>query len=134
MPTVFLIAQPTIARSGSLPNLEPLGEHGNVKVLVPAGDRPTFQPTRTLEQIANRLKDFNPEEDFLVWAGGDTLAAVLTGVVLSDMGVERMRWLRYERGRNSDGTRTDAGAKYVPVEVDLGEIDQLELPLNPHEA
>ncbi len=129
MPTVYLIAQPTIARSGSLPNLEPLGEHGDVRVLVPAGDRPTFQPNRTLQQIAKKLEEFDPSQDFLAWAGGDTLAAVLTGVILEARGVEKFSWLRYERGRDSNGQRTDDGARYVPIVVDLGD-PQLDLFLS----
>lgn len=122
MPTVYLIAQPTVSRNGSLPKLEPLAEHGDVRVLVPAGDRPAFQPERTLDQIYRRLENFNPNEDFLVWAGGDTLAALLTGVALIDRNVEKFKWLRYERGRDSDGNRTDEGARYVPIEVNLEQL------------
>lgn len=103
-----------------MPKLELLAEHGEVQVLVRAGDSPTFTPKQTLKHLCERLRAFNPEQDFLVWAGGDTLAAVLVGVALERLGHTNVRWLRYERGRDPvHGTRTDEGAKYRPVDVPL---------------
>lgn len=124
MPTVYLIAQPTIPRRGKLPDLTPLYEHGEVQVLIQSGEYPTFNPEQCYEHIKARLADFDPETDFLVWAGGDTLAAVITGVVLADMGFGWFRWLRHERGRDpvDPKIRTDAGSNYQPVMVDISNI------------
>lgn len=142
MGNTYLIMQPSVARNGKMPNLEPLAAHGTLKVLVAAGEYPTFHPGRCLDLIANRLSDYDPERDLIAWVGGDTLAAVLTGVVLADMAAEegwpRFRWLRYERGRTEDGSRTDVGARYLPIWVPfqkpLPDEDQLELPLSHEDA
>lgn len=119
--TVYLIAQPTVARNGSTPDLRPLAEHGEIRVLIAAGEYPTFHPERCRRLIEDRLKHFNPETDFLAWAGGDTLAAVMAGMVLADMADENdwptFRWLRYERGKDAEGRRTEVGAHYAPIEV-----------------
>jgi hypothetical protein len=117
MPTVFLIAQPSVARDGKMPNLEPLAEYGDVKVLVEAGDYPSFRPDTALAKITERLSDFDAEHDYLAWAGGDTLAAVITGMVLSTMGHKYVRWLRFERGRTEDGKRDGNNGKYTPIDV-----------------
>lgn len=124
---VFLIAQPTVRREdGSTPKLEPLARYGEVVVLIPAGDRPAFQPFRTLELLRRKLADFNTETDYIAWAGGDTLGAVLAGTVLADLGMSNFRWLRYDRAKDASGRRVDEGAQYLPVEIDLGDLDDLE--------
>lgn len=129
-PTVYLIAQPTISRRKAPLNLEPLYEHGEVQVVLPMSDAPTFNPVTCYEVMEKRLENFNPEIDFLVWAGGDTLSAVMVGMILINQAepVWRFNWLRYERFRHPDGSRTDKGAKYVPVVIDLAD------PQNSHEG
>lgn len=118
-PTVFLIAQPMIQRRKKPPNLKPLYEHGEVQVIIPTSDSPTFNAQKCYEMVENRLAGYDPEVDFLVWAGGDTLAALMAGMYLGNEDIWRFRWLRYERHRLPDGSRTDEGAKYVPVIIDL---------------
>lgn len=120
-PVVYLIAQPTISRRKSPINLQPLYEYGEVQVVLPMSDSPTFKPVACYEVMEDRLSRFDPDMDYLVWAGGDTLSAVLAGMILVNQEdpIWRFTWLRYERYRNEDGTRTDKGAKYVPVVIDL---------------
>lgn len=123
MPVVYLIAQPSIARGGSFPKLEPLAVYGEIRVLVQSGEFPTFNPAPCYEKIRERLRDFDPKVDFLAWAGGDTLSAVLAGLVLAEMGIDDFRWLRYERGRDKEDSRkrVDEGSQYWPVDVNLPE-------------
>lgn len=129
VPVVYLIAQPTVKKNGELPNLRPLAEWGDVRVLVPSGDSPTFNPIRVYDKMEDRLEHYRPGTDYLVWAGGDTLAAVFLGFLMADRGVTKFTWLRYERAKLPDGTRTDVGAKYMPIEVDLTNPQlQLEIP------
>lgn len=118
-PTVYLIMQPSVKGNGETPDLKNLSDYGDVRVLVNAGEYPTKQPKRCLRLIEKRLVDFDPRRDYLVWAGGDSLAAILTGVVLADRNWEAIQWLRYDRPRGPDGRRTDVGAKYVPTTVPL---------------
>lgn len=134
-PTVYLIAQPTVSRRKKPLNLAPLYDHGDVQVVLPMSDSPTFEPLKCFEVMEDRLSKFDPEIDFLVWAGGDTLSAVMAGMILINMEepVWRFNWLRYERFRNPDGSRTDEGAKYVPVVIDLADPSYTEPdPANDH--
>jgi hypothetical protein len=134
MPTVYLIAQPTVSRGGQLPKLEPLAAWGEVRVLVHPGEDPRYNPKRALDRIRSRLADFDPATDYIVWAGGDTLAAVLVGAVLSDFAVDEetpfecFRWLRWERGKDPRGGRTDEGGTYVPITVPLNVDNPVILP------
>jgi len=115
---VYLIAQPTVSGTGDFPKLKPLAEFGTIKVVVEAGDYPSFKPGPIFEKLVERLKDFDAENDYVAWAGGDTLSAVMVGSALAQMGHHSYRWLRFERGRDPQTKkRTDEGGSYTPVEV-----------------
>lgn len=117
-PKVFLIAQPTVPKSGRLPDISPLAEHGDITVLIEAGDYPTFHPEECWKKIKSRLEKFNPDIDYLAWAGGDTLSAVMVGAVLVQMGHYSVQWLRFDRGYTPDKTdRVRTTGNYVPMMV-----------------
>jgi hypothetical protein len=127
VPTVYLIAQPTVKRGGQLPDLTPLAEFGEVKVLINSGEYPALHPERCRGLIEKRLSTFDPERDFIAWAGGDTLAAVFTGIVLERMGFNTIKWLKFQRGWDNDGERDPGKSYYRLVEVPLcEEYEKLE--------
>lgn len=135
-PTVYLIAQPTVPRKGGkLPDLTPLAAHGDIKVLITPGEYPAFHPERALKLIRQRLAEFDPAIDYIAWAGGDTLSAVLTGIVLMELECTGVTWLRHERGRDpkDPSIRTDEGSHYTPVDIDfLPPQDENQLHLDIH--
>lgn len=122
-PVVYLIAQPTVSRSKKPLDLSKLYEHGEVQVLCPAGDSPSFSPLKCVETMEKRFAPFVPQVDFLVWAGGDTLAAVLAGMLLAEREIYQFQWLRWERDREEGSGRRLETGKYVPVLIDLEEPD-----------
>jgi hypothetical protein len=121
--TVYLIAQPSLDREGRAPDLSSLRAHGELRVVVRSGEYPSSNPQRAMRLVRERMADFNPSTDFVVWAGGDTLAALLVGVVLAEKGCYDVMWLRYDRPRdpNNSHRRTHTGARYVPLVVPLQE-------------
>lgn len=124
MPTVYLIAQPTVRRQGGAPDLTPLAKFGEVRVLVLSGEYPTYNASQVLEKMDKRLDSFDPHQDFLVWAGGDTLAAFMVGALLAnrfaeDRTITHFTWLRFERDRRADGSRDNERGEYVPIRVPL---------------
>lgn len=139
--TVYLIAQPTISRHGKqlMSDPAPLTRYGDLKVLVLAGEFPAFNPERCLTLITERLARYEPDLDYVVWAGGDTLGAVLTGAALRALGHTRMTWLRFDRGRDptDPDVRTDHDGRYIPVDVPLvadGEVTAKTPSLTPDEG
>lgn len=120
---VYLISQPTVSRNREHQpkNMDALYEHGEVRVLVQAGEHATFQQERVMRLIRQRLEDFDPATDKIACVGGDPLAAVMVGMVLADFAAEEgfasVTWLRYDRPEDGRGGRTHVGAKYVPMEV-----------------
>jgi hypothetical protein len=128
-PTVFLIAQPTVSKNGRLPDLTPLAHYGDVRTIIEGGDYPSFRPDRAVAKIADRLQTFDPDNDFLAWAGGDTLAAVLVGAAIAKNGITTFQWLRFERARDREtGERDNFRGEYTPVRVCIGYLsDQMTL-------
>lgn len=116
---VFLIAQPSVKKDGELPDLKPLAAFGDITVVIETGEAPAFRPGEAYEKVKDRLQDFDAENDFLAWAGGDTLSAVMAGAALVAMGHRRFNWLRWERKRLPDGKRSQHTGQYTPVEVML---------------
>jgi hypothetical protein len=123
VPTVYLIAQPTVKRGGQLPDLTPLAEYGEVKVLINSGEYPALHPERCRDLIKKRLATFDQNIDFIAWAGGDTLAAVFTGVMLERMGMNHIRWLKFQRGWDNDGERDPNKSYYREVIAPLFDGD-----------
>ncbi len=123
---VYLIAQPSISRKKKPVNITPLYEHGEVRLVLPQGDSPTFTPKKCFDLMCDRLfpeegQQYDPDIDYLVWAGGDTLAALMAGMLLAEYEIWHFKWLRYERARLSNGDRVDEGATYVPITIDLSD-------------
>lgn len=112
---VFLIAEPTVGRNRKTFRLEPLNKFGTVVPIIRAGVNVRANPQMAYELVAEALKDYNPQEDYLVWAGGDTLVAVMVGVVLERMGMQSVNWLYYNREILPGGVRGDKGY-YTPGE------------------
>lgn len=117
-PVVYLIASPSVAKDKAI-NLTPAYEHGEVHVVVPPGKAPVFEAELCMDIIEKHLEDFDPDVDYLLWAGGDALAAIMAGMALANMDIWCFTWLRYERRRLPNGQRVNDGAKYVPVTIDL---------------
>jgi hypothetical protein len=99
------------------------GVYGDICFVLSAGDRTCANPELSIGKLRRALRDFNPRDDFVVWAGGDPLSAILTGMVFMDLGVTKFRFLRFEKTRNIRQGQPVTGF-YSPVEVCLEEEDE----------
>lgn len=106
-PKVFVISQPSLRKDGWLPNISGLSKYGEIELLLQPGEDPEQNPRLCLLRLTERLTTFNPDQDYLVWIGGDTLGAVLVGVALADLGFDHVRWLRWQRPGRGDPKRND---------------------------
>lgn len=117
---VYLVQEPTVPKySGKTLDVTPLIWWGKVRVLMERNQVASFRPAQARIQLRERLKDFNPEIDYLSIAGGDTLAQVLVGATLLEMGHQFFNYLRFERTRLPDGTRDPSSGAYVAIRVPL---------------
>ncbi len=122
---VFIIAQPTISRNGHFPDVATLAEHGEVITIVESGIHPFEKPSKAIDALFHRLEDFDRLIDKVVWVGGDTLAAIIAGAVLSELNIPWFWYLKYERYRSKeDGHRLNTGY-YRPKKIQIYEEEAL---------
>jgi hypothetical protein len=111
--TVYVICEPSDRRDGTPAyDVSPAAVYGPIKYIIPRGHpSPSRDTDAALVTIDEELAAFNACSDYILWAGGDPLAAVLVGHVLSD--VSSYTYLRWEKNP------TSIGGNYVPVTVDI---------------
>ncbi len=112
--TVYLIQEPTTT---SPRDLSSANRYGKIISVLAIGDRPSMLPGPTLHKLRKGLRDFKPD-DYLVWAGGDPLAMMLAGVVMTELGYREFKFLRWDRERGTDRSRTGGGF-YIPTAINL---------------
>lgn len=100
-------------------DVSPAARYGDIHFVLSPGDRTSSTPELSLKKLIAAMEKFNPKEDYIVWSGGDPLSAMLTGVVLSELGITSFRFLRFEKNRGRDGSNGSAAGYYVPIEVDF---------------
>lgn len=111
MSKVFVIQQPQQVRDYSSAS-----RYGAIEYLLQPNARPSLTPGPVLKKLVDTLqaKKFNPETDYLLWAGGDPLSMFLAGVALHQMGYSQIQFLVWERERDPEtGLRKDVGF-YTP--------------------
>lgn len=96
-----------------MPDLSDLGRYGEVRVLVHGNESPARRPQRIMDAIEDRFADFDADRDYIVWAGGDTLSAVMLGYLLADMDVTQVRWLRWGNPRDPDNPSQRLPGRYI---------------------
>lgn len=101
-------------------DVSPAAVYGEIMFVLSAGDRTCSNPELSAEKLYAALKEFDPYEDYIVWAGGDPLSSLMTGMVLMDLGITKFRFLRFEKSRNTKAGEPTTGY-YSPVEVNLEE-------------
>lgn len=95
---------------------------GTVVPVLGERDSPSLALAPALIKVRQALRDYNPEEDYLLAAGGDPLAIFLAGMIMTDEGLLSkgfVTWLRWDRNRDFDGRRDPTRGQYVPVRFNL---------------
>lgn len=116
---VYLITKPSRKRDGTYPDLSTLERHGEIHYLLDECVRPSRVPQAAFDQIEDRLGDFDYRFDRVAWAGGDMLAAIMTGVCLAALDIPYFTFLRYDRNWDPKTRRRYEGGYYSPVRVSL---------------
>lgn len=110
--TVFFIQDPGPDR-----DLSSAVRYGKIQFLLSSSDRPGTNPNSALATMRKGLVGFS-SSDYLGWAGGDPMAPILAGMVLAEMGVSELQYLKWDRSRDNYGRRTSGGF-YVPQKFNL---------------
>jgi hypothetical protein len=110
--TVYVICEPAPRRDG-VPayDVSPAAMYGPIEFVFRHGFMsPSRDPEKAIIHAREVLSRFDDAVDYVVWAGGDPLAAILVGSELAK--VAAYRYLRWEK------SPTGTGGNYVPVTID----------------
>lgn len=92
--------------------------YGAIHYIFESTDSPSLATPKAIFKIRQKLKDFDPEKDYIVSSGGDPIVPLLVGSVLQTLGIREYSFLRWERERDLNNHLTKAGF-YVPVLINL---------------
>lgn len=121
--TVYVVQQPPPFRDRSTgttvhKDMSSAQRYGKIVQLLEAADQPSLTPGPSLYTLQKKLRDFNPERDYICYAGGDPMSLALALVVLKDLNLREVQVLRWDRERSTDGQRLTGGF-YVPITTPL---------------
>jgi len=95
-------------------DVSPAQVYGTIEFVLGPSDRTSSSPEISLSRLREGLRNFDPRQDYILWSGGDPLSCMLTGWILSEMGVDSFRYLRYEK---ADPRKVGSSPFYVPVSI-----------------
>jgi hypothetical protein len=100
---------------------------GKIEFLFDAYENASMNPLQSLEQVRHKLKDFDPDIDYIALAGGDPYCSLLIGFVINELRLP-IRYLRFERLRQRP-TITEDG-KVIRNDGSIGYYVPVEMPSN----
>ncbi len=120
--SVYIPQQPLPTRTGWMPDLSPATKYGELKFVFGGGEVVYTNPAKAIKIARQKLKDFNPDRDFICWpSSGDPASIYITVQVLSAMGYHKLTYLCWNRRRDKNGNVIKASGYYCPIEINAGE-------------
>lgn len=114
MPKVFILQESLPERDRPPKDLSSLERYGEPIFILHRFDRGTDNPSRSLSKFRVAFREFNPEEDFVLNLGSDPVSSVLAGIALSELEIDEVTFLRWERSYDPCFPKS---GYYVPVKV-----------------
>lgn len=98
-------------------DIAPASEYGQVEFLFNYNDfAPSSDPEEALIIAQDKLSAFH-DDDFIVWAGGDSFGLLVAAIALANKPV--VNYLKWDKLLNAEGRRE--GGQYLPITLELGE-------------
>tara|TARA_R110001632_G_scaffold227969_4_gene362854 strand:- start:2440 stop:2793 length:354 start_codon:yes stop_codon:yes gene_type:complete len=115
MSKVYIIQEPAPRSDGWTPDMSTAAEHGALVNVFDKADRIYADTAAAVEKAKSKLKDFNPEEDFLLWAGfADPSAQWVVSMSLVALGHNKVNFLFWSKRPSSVNKQ---GGYYFPITI-----------------
>lgn len=101
-----------------LKDLSSAQRYGRLMTVLGSSDQPSLTPGPCLFQLQKGLREFNPSDDYICFAGGDPMSLALALLVIRDFGIKEVKTLRWDRERTTSGERKTGGF-YTPISTPL---------------
>lgn len=117
MGTVFVIQEPKPGPKGFTYDISPAMGFGAIEFVFEAREQPGMTPGPAMFKALKKLRGFS-DDDYLLWAGGDPAGLSIVTMAAAAENMGRIKFLRWERGRDVSGERTRGGF-YIAVPISL---------------
>ena len=114
-PTVYILQEPNSER-----DLSSASKFGKINFIFGSNEKPALNTESSMDKLYDAMEGYDPEQDFICFAGGDPLLEFLCGVVVVNLGVPHITRLIWNRERSPNGQRNGNGF-YVPKKIVLNE-------------
>lgn len=114
MRTVFKLQQPPKKFEASR-DYSSLPRNCTVTTILASDLNPSIYPVEAYEKLKNALAS-STEGDFILWSGGDPMAALIAGQVLAELGKTGLQWLRWDK-KAENGERSRILGSYTAVSI-----------------
>lgn len=120
--TVYVVQQPVPNRKNWVPDLTPANEFGAIEYVFKSDDNVYALPGPMMKKAQKIFKDFDPNNDYLLWPNtGDPAALWTCCFALAILGFDKISILYWNRKRIS-GQRDYQQGFYVPITYDLKQM------------
>jgi hypothetical protein len=92
--------------------------YGVLKPILSSRENASLMPGPVMQKFMRELNNFNPIRDYIAFCGGDPLGLSLALLALRELSIREVNFLRWERERSTEGSRTNSGF-YVPTPIRL---------------
>ena len=118
-PVVWVVSRVGVNKFGWTPDLSDASRYGIMRVVFESDDRPQYLPGPSLQRAKRVMKDYNSEEDFILWGGGgDPIAVACVTAVATLLSTKSITFLRWERNIEQ-GVRDRRKGWYMPVSIPI---------------
>lgn len=119
---MFVTQRPVPTRDrGWTPDFSSAASFGALSFVFEPSERPSRDPLAAARLVGERLADFDPERDYLLWSRLDDPAALVAVCLYVGARFGAARLLLWERARDSRGERVPGAGYYVPAKLDFSQ-------------
>ncbi len=98
----------------------PAEQYGQIRYIFEGAFSPSAQPDVAIAAARRALRQFNSDEDYIVWAGGDPAGMLIVGAVAYDLSLDgNIRFLKWENNRDPETRQANGSGHYIPVTMRL---------------
>lgn len=115
MPKVYLLQEPTSEK-----DLSSAAKYGAIFPIIDSKEKVAMNIESVFNLIYDALENYDPDADFICFAGGDPLLEFMAGIIISRLGFTEVTHLVWNRERNGGGYHSGQGY-YMPKTIKLGD-------------
>lgn len=96
--------------------------YGRIVEVLAADEQPSKNPQQCMDHLRERMQDAC-DDDYFLFTGGDPMTPFCAGIVLAELGLTHIKWLRWDRRTDGSGKRIPNDGYYTPVELFVEPMD-----------